>query len=176
MRILNYNDYLRNYICIEAESSDSLECKNLYNKIKENTKWSRYVAGILYECAYLCCLDTLKYHPDDEQELENMEFFQEVSDIEDFISSMDKEMFDDFCDDVIYFHSLDFYTKKRMLEHALDEHKCLKEAFPCYLMDVLAYLNKYDASILIEQYYERLYKKDKTPFLNTVKDSVEELF
>lgn len=176
MRIFNYNDHIRYYIYNHVKEQDSKEYNELYKRIKANNKDSKILAGILYETAYVCCIMTLAFSPDSEEEIENLAFLQEFDDIEEFIFVMDEAIFDNLCDDFLYFLYSDLYSKKRMLSFIPNDDEYLKKAYPCYFLDVLYYSNKCDAGILIEGYYDRLNKGDKAAFFNSVKSGVEELY
>lgn len=160
----------------QVKDQDSKEYSALYKRIKENNEDSKILAGILYEAAYICCLAELAYDQKKQNESQNIRFLQEFCDIEEFIYAMDEAIFDDLCDDFLYFLYSDLYTKKRMLSFIPSDDEYLKKAYPCYLLDLLFYSNKLDASMLIEGYYDRLNKGDKTAFFNSVEAGVEELF
>lgn len=176
VKILNYNDYFRQYISTESEEKESQESLLLFERIKKNDDFSKFLAGIIYECAYISYIGQLKLYPNDSELKENLEFLQELNDIEEFIFALDKEIFDDLCEEVAYVHALEYYSKRNFISYVLEHKEFLRKAFPCYVIDLLFYLNRYDASVIIDSYYERLYNDDKNPFFNTVKSSVEELF
>ena len=102
-------------------------------------------------------------------------FLQEFCDIEELIFATDETMFDDLCDDFLSFLCSEIHTKKRMLSFIPNDDEYLRRAYPCYFLDILYYSNKCDASVIIEEYYDRLNKGDEAAFFNSVKAWVEEL-
>lgn len=187
MKIKNYNDYIRNYVGNliyflddnykeEKEKSINELCM-LFDKLKDNSELSKYISGVLYETSYITQNAILKRNPDDKNTIKKLNKLKSYRFIEDFIYEMDNDMFIFICGEVLYFNELDLSFKKTFLMDSINEEDKDKilELFPSYLLDILYYFNRYDASLILDEYEERLYNNEENAKENTIYFCVEAL-
>ncbi len=183
MKIINYNDKVRknlSRLINEAMKKDK-DYKyvklfySLFKKIKNNSGVYDYILGLIFESVYLVTNFTLMMYPDDEDLLNSIYYLKSFSSIEELKESLTIYDFINYLQDVDYFYTSDSYYKKSVVESSLKDKDFLMNFFPCFLVDVLSYLNRYDASEVLEEYHERLKTNDENAFENAVIMTMEDL-
>lgn len=170
MKVVNYNESIRQSI-VDCDLSDIYD---LYNGAKNDDFYPKYVVGVLYETAYMVSCGLLKLYPNDEDSLQDKKYFEAFESVDDFIFIMDEDMFFDLLDAVHYFESLNLYSKRIFIESTLKDEKVMS-FFPCFLLDAFSFLNKYDASVIVDEYSERLKGNKEAAFSDSVSAAIEGL-
>lgn len=170
MKVVNYNESIRRSIV----DCDFSRLYDIYDSAKNGDSYSKYVVSVLYETVYIICCGLLSLYPNDDDFRKDKKYFESFESIDDFLFQMDEEMFFDLCDDVDYFESLSLYEKRFFIQSALKDKK-VKTFFSGFLLDAFSYLNKYDASVIVEEYYDNLNENIKNTFSDSVNGSVENL-
>lgn len=183
MKVVNYNDEVRKYL-IKLKNEVMKKDKdykyvelfyNLFKKIKNGSGVYDYILGLIFESAYLVTNFTLTMYPEDEDLLKSIYYLKSFSSIEELKGHLTINGFINFLQDVDYFYDSEPHYKRNVVEVSLKDKDFLIKLFPCFLIDVVSYLNKYDASAVLEEYHERLKINDKDAFRNTVSITVEDL-
>lgn len=183
MKVVNYNDEVRKYLSklkneVMKKDRDYKYVKsflNLYKKIKNTSGVYDYILGLIFESAYLVTNFTLTMCPEDEDLLKSIYYLKSFSSIEELKESLTINGSINFLQDVDCFYDSDSHYKRNVVEISLKDKDFLMTFFPCFLIDVVSYLNRYDASAVLEEYHERLKIDDEDAFRNTVSITVEDL-
>lgn len=170
MKVVNYNESIRQSVV----NADLSSIYDIYDGAKNGDFYSKYVVGVLYETAYMVSCGLLKLYPNDEDSLQDKKYFETFDSIDDFIFQMDEDMFFDLFDDVNYFEGLNLYSKRVFVESTLKDKKVMS-FFPCFLLDAFSFLNKYDASVIVDEYYERSRENKESAFSDSVSATIEGL-
>lgn len=185
MKVVNYNDDFRKQIKtfdLELKKKENYKDEKyvnlfyrLYINIKKGSPFYDYLLGLVFETAYLVASLSLNYYPDDEELQNSMIYLNSFLSIDELRNRLTLNSFINFLEDVNFFCDTDLYYKRNACENALIDKEYLMDLFPCFLNDVLFYLNSYDASVILDTYYEMIQSGDKDPFNNTVMMNTEDL-
>lgn len=108
-----------------------------------------YIMGCLVSNAYV--VDSFNK---DEEDYECDENLFDINSLEDYISNCDYVEFDRLCDRCSAFNELTLGYKRKYYYETLKYKDELMDIFPCYLIDLLYYLNLYDKKELLYSYEE----------------------
>lgn len=171
-KCINYGDIVNG----KDEDCDNFKTIELYNYLKDNNLFD-YAAGILFITSYFVSNLVCKDFPDDDAEKEKLEILKSFNSLEEFKLILDEDYFAELCADVSYFNSLDLFSKKQVIMYSLEDKAFLKQIFPCYILDILYYLNPVDSKELLDRYHENYdYSKSKNIALeDTICQGVDDL-
>lgn len=185
MKVVNYNEFSRKYFSeLKFLLRKNTDVKNqeylnlfyeLYDGIKNDSGIYDYLLGLIFETAYLVNNFSLKLCPEDNELLRCSLYLKSFSNIQELKEKLTISTFDNFLEDVTYFYDSDLYYKRNVIECSIKDKDYLMSIFPCFLIDAFSYLNRYDVSMIIYEYQQRLSLNDEGAFNNTVKSNVEDL-
>lgn len=172
MRVLEINENIRKLIAEEQENieypEDFLESIysvqeliEIYDLIKQNSALSKYIAGVLLSTSYVTNYNIYDNFLDNETKY-ILGYYESFSSISEFIEKMNYKDFNILCSDTLYFEDLKGAFKRTFIEKSLVKKDYLFSIFPCFLLDVMGYLNVYGTEEIMMDYYNKLpYYKDK---------------
>lgn len=179
MKVVNYNENSRKILSdfkakmVKEEDIDLFY--QLYDSIKNDSGIYDYLLGLAFESSYLVTSISLKYYPQYEELLKSFSYLKSFSSIEQLKKSLTINTFINLLEDVTYFYDSALYYKREAVKNALDDKEFIMNVFPSFLIDVLTYLNRYDASVIVDEYYERAKENSENAFNDTVSMSTEDL-
>lgn len=180
MKVVNYNEnlrkILRNLIIEITKKEEYLYLfYQLYDDIKNKCGIYDYLLGLAFESAYLVTSISLKHYPQDKELLKSFSYLKSFYSIEELKESLTINTFINLLEDVTYFYDSALYYKREAVKNALDDKEFIMSIFPSFLIDALTYLNRYDASVIVDEYYERVKENSENAFNDTISMSTEDL-
>lgn len=185
MKVVNYNDDFRKKVYELALKLNKKENYNdekfvnlfseFYNNIKKGSPFYDYLLGLVFETAYLVTSFSCTIYQHDDELKNSMSYLKSFSNIDELRDRLTINVFLNFLIDVETFYNSDLHYKKIVVENALKDKGYLINLFPCFLNDVMFYLNKYDASVILDTYYEKVQSKDEDPINNTILENLDDL-
>ena len=184
MKVLNINECIRKYMDEFVNKRDDSKKENnefygemvlqLYDLLKNNDGFY-YILGIIFTTSYMVSNFVYELFPDGTKE--KLEYLESFNSLDELNLMIDEKIFMYLFEDIEYFNSLDLFSKKEIINDSLSKKEILNKMFPCYLLDVLYYLNPVNSKELLELYYENYnYSKDKNVALeDTVCQGVDDL-
>lgn len=185
MKTINYNDNFRKKASELASKLNKKEnyndakivnlFSNLYNNIKKGSPIYDYLLGLFFETTYLVTSFSWSFYQNDEELKNSMTYLKSFSSIDELRERLTISVFFNFLLDMETFYNSDLHYKKIVVENALKDKSYLTNLFPCFLNDVIFYLNGYDASVILDVYYEKVKSKDEDPINNTILENMDDL-
>ena len=164
MEVVNNNDIFRNFLFeklrIAKENNDEAKIDSITDELYNSIGSNKYYVSILYFTSYIVNYFTYKKYPDDEETKNAIEFFSNISSIDELMYMMDGELFKDLCYDTFLFSSSDYYYKKRVVMHSKDILKHIIKVAPSFMYDVIKYNIKYTPMIIVDEYRKMLKNGD----------------
>ena len=163
MEAVNYNDKIRNFILTKLDykkNKDNYEelrkkADDLYKIIEEDENKKRLFIGVMYLTSYIVNYIALIRYPEDENLRNDVEFLKNFSSIDEFIYSLDDEIFFTLCQDTALFASYDYYSKKMCILKSIKDKKFILKMFPFFVNDIVGYGSEYTPSCITDYYYKR---------------------
>lgn len=170
MKVVNYNDKIRNFILTKLDYNNNKDCyeelrkkaDDLYKIIEEDENKKRLFIGVMYLTSYIVNYIALKKYPEDENLRNDVEFLKSFSSVDEFIYCLDDDIFFTLCQDTALFASYDYYSKKMCILKSIEDKNFILKMFPFFVNDIVGYGSEYTPSYITNYYYKRkLDVKDK---------------
>lgn len=163
MEVVNYNDKIRNFILTKLDynnNKDNYEelrkkADDLYKIIEEDENKKRLFIGVMYLTSYIVNYIALKKYPEDENLKNDVEFLKSFSSVDEFIYSLDDDIFFTLCQDTALFASYDYYSKKMCILKSIKDKNFILKMFPFFVNDIVGYCSEYTPSYITDYYYKR---------------------
>ncbi len=167
MEILNYNDMIRKHIVKELNYDEEIkenDIEKLYNEIMANSDDKKEILSVMLLTSYIVLKFTHKKFSQDKELKEKVMFYNNLSNVDELIDNMSLEYFKELCLDMLFYYTLDEYSKKEYVLSLKYNFKNVLKVFPCYINDLVRYSFKYSEKMILNTYNEKfamLNDKDK---------------
>lgn len=182
MKVVKINDNIRNDLAYlyDSISSDKIKydntISNFYKKLKDKSKFSKYITGLLLSNTYICLSEESKFRPNNNEYKEKLKLYEKINNIDNYIDKMNINDLLIMLDYNYNFALLDYDTKREYINDSYDKKNYLTNIFPCYILDIVHY-NIFTVDEIFEQYniFSEIYDNKKDILNNTIMYTAEKL-